>query len=710
MACAIRPARQRRALGSLVLTLAACGQSGRLDTDHAPNSVVPPGSGGRPANRVGSGGLAAQVAMDPDAAAAATPSDADAKVDFGATPVRVDAPRPMDRGLVADSALVLTAPPIVQGTGGPIVVITRAGANQFGSYYADILRAEGLNAFRVIDLGSLTQPLLAAFDVALLAETTDTILSAREVALLTGFVEAGGNLIAMRPDPGLASLFGTKIGGKATAGYFKIDTAQTPGQGLTPESMQFHGDATALTPLGSGTRVVAALCAASDFCGDAAALTLRTNVGAGGGKAAAVAFDVARSVVLTRQGNPDLQGQDTDKDGLVRAEDMFRNGWLDMDKVRIPQADEVQRLLVNLIVSMNMARRPLPRFWYLPQGRSVAILMSADDHNANGTKGMLDALKAPALSPPGCTVSDWNCARSTSLVFHQVSLSVTERSAYAAMGFEFGTHMALKENDGACTNANETAWRAAYTARLTEFATKYSGLPAQTTTRVHCIATESWDTHAQLALANGLRIDMNYYYWPPGWARERVGHFTGGGLPMRFVRFADRSVVDVYQTVTHYSYETFVPPTGVDAVAYHRRVIDQWISDADKLGYVAIIGTHYDFSAASAPMEKALRDAAADAKVALVSGQQVAQWLDGRNGSSFQDISWAQGRLRFKVETAPNTTGIMALLPVDAIGVGAQIRISRGGTVVPHQIKIIKGVRSAMFPAPTGAYEAVYTP
>ena len=40
-----------------------------------------------------------------------------------------------------------------QGPGGPVLVVTDPG-DPFGAYYAEILRAEGLNEFAVTDIGS----------------------------------------------------------------------------------------------------------------------------------------------------------------------------------------------------------------------------------------------------------------------------------------------------------------------------------------------------------------------------------------------------------------------------------------------------------------------------------------------------------------------------------------------------------------------------
>src|SRR5262249_4276509 len=91
-----------------------------------------------------------------------------------------------------------------QGPGGPILVITTA-SNPFSTYYAEILRAEGLNLFDVADIGSVSSATLAAHDVVLLGEMP---LMSGQVTMLTNWVNGGGHLIAMRPDKQLAGLLG----------------------------------------------------------------------------------------------------------------------------------------------------------------------------------------------------------------------------------------------------------------------------------------------------------------------------------------------------------------------------------------------------------------------------------------------------------------------------------------------------------------------
>ena len=67
------------------------------------------------------------------------------------------------------------------GPGGPILVITTP-ANPFSQYFAEILRAEGLNEFALRDVSTVTAATLAPYDVAILGDMT---LSPAQVAMLS---------------------------------------------------------------------------------------------------------------------------------------------------------------------------------------------------------------------------------------------------------------------------------------------------------------------------------------------------------------------------------------------------------------------------------------------------------------------------------------------------------------------------------------------
>ena len=126
----------------------------------------------------------------------------------------------------------------------------------------------------------------------------------------------------------------------------------------------------------------------------------------------------------------------------IRSDDMFfgEPDWVNLDKVSIPQADEQQRLLGNLVLHMNSDRKPLPRFWYFPKGLKAVVVMTGDDHsNGAGTSGRFDQYLA--ASPSGCSVDDWECIRSTSYIYPDSGLTDAQVAAYVAQGFEVALHV-----------------------------------------------------------------------------------------------------------------------------------------------------------------------------------------------------------------------------------------------------------------------------
>jgi hypothetical protein len=106
--------------------------------------------------------------------------------------------------LIVAGWLLLGAQPEAHAQSGPILVITD-DVDPFGQYYAEILRTEGFNAFTTSAIPSVTAATLAAYDVVILDVTS---LTSTQVTMVSDWVNAGGNPIAMRPDPQLAGLLG----------------------------------------------------------------------------------------------------------------------------------------------------------------------------------------------------------------------------------------------------------------------------------------------------------------------------------------------------------------------------------------------------------------------------------------------------------------------------------------------------------------------
>jgi hypothetical protein len=186
----------------------------------------------------------------------------------------------------------------------PILVITTTG-NKFTQDYQELLRSEGFNNLNAIDITQITSSMLTQFDVAILGETT---LTPTQVMVLSDWVTAGGKLIAMRPDKQLASLLGIT----GASSVQSID-----------QTIQYNGPADLYT-LNGGAAVAPIYSNPTQSTSNPVA-TLHA-MGTNGGRVAAFTFDLARPIAD-------------------------------------PQADELRRLLRNIILLMIADSRPLARPW-----------------------------------------------------------------------------------------------------------------------------------------------------------------------------------------------------------------------------------------------------------------------------------------------------------------------------------------------------------
>ena len=120
----------------------------------------------------------------------------------------------------------------------------------------------------------------------------------------------------MRPDKQLAGLLGlTDAAATLANAYLKVDTThRSPGAGIVDQTIQYHGTADRYTL--ERRDAVATLYSSATTATTNPAVTLR-GVGSNGGQAAAFTYDLARSVVYTRQGNPAWAGQE--RDGQARS-------------------------------------------------------------------------------------------------------------------------------------------------------------------------------------------------------------------------------------------------------------------------------------------------------------------------------------------------------------------------------------------------------
>ena len=582
-------------------------------------------------------------------------------------------------------------PPLDQGPGGPIAVVTSSG-NPYSAYLTEILRTEGLNEFSTVDVNTLSAATLAPFDTVILGNVAVT---AAQTTDLTNWVNGGGNLIAMRPGETLSGLLGiTAATGTTSDAYLKVDPTTAPGAGITSETIQYHGVADRYSL--SGAQAIATVFSNATTATTFPAVTLN-NVGTNGGQAAAFTFDLGKSVALTRQGNPAWAGTERDNQNPIRSDDMYFGGsatdWVNLSKVAIPQADEQQRLLANLIQVMNRDRKPLPRFWYFPRNLRAVVIATGDDHGNNGTAGRFDQYLAN--SPEGCSVTEWTCARFSSYLYPSTPLSNAAAASYAAQGFEIGVHETTN-----CGNFTPVSLQSFYANDIAAWKARFPSLPNPVSNRTHCLVFSDWASQPKTERANGMRMDGNYYYWPGTWVQDRPGFMTGSGMPMRFTD-TDGTMIDTYQAPTQMTDES-----GQSYPLTPNTLLDNAMGP---LGYYGAFNANMHTDNATTFEGDSVISSAQARGVPLVSGKQLVTWLDGRNASSFTNVSWSANTLSFGITVGAGANGLTGMLPTAGPN-GTQLStLSRAGTAVTFTTSTIKGLEYASFPAASGTYAAVYT-
>jgi hypothetical protein len=321
--------------------------------------------------------------------------------------------------------------------------------------------------------------------------------------------------------------------------------------------------------------------------------------------------------------------------------------------------------------------------------------MTGDDHGTGGTAGRFDTYLAD--SAPGCSVVLWECIRSTSYIYTNGPLTNTQAASYTSLGFEVALHVSINNSCQAWPEGGLDSLF--YTPQLNAFAAKYTGLPAPVTSRTHCVEWADWATQPKVELAHGIRLDTNYYHYPGSWIGAKPGYLNGSGELMRFAD-TDGTLIDVYQAQTHMTDESNMPqPASVNFL------LDQALGPEGYYGMFVSLN-HTDLAPDS--ISDAIIASAQSRSVPVISAKQALDWVDGRNNSTFRDISWNGSALGFKISVGDGATGLRAMLPLSS-GIKQLTSITRSGSGVPFSTQTIKGITYAVFDAATDTYTATYS-
>jgi hypothetical protein len=340
---------------------------------------------------------------------------------------------------------------------------------------------------------------------------------------------------------------------------------------------------------------------------------------------------------------------------------------------------------------MSADRLPMPRFWYFPRGERAVVVMTGDDHTSGGTVAHFEHFLD--VSPSGCSVADWECVRSTSYVYTSNSMTDAQVAAYQAQGFEIALHL-----DTGCADFTEGSLRDDWQTQRPDFLARWPSVEPPRTNRTHCIAWSDWASEPSVGLDFGIRLDTNYYYWPGSWIQNRPGMFTGSGLPMRFADL-DGSLIDVHQATTQMTDES-----DMNIPAHIAALLDRALGPQGYYGaFTANMHTDRDLSLGA----NAIVAAAQARDVPVVSAEQLLDWVEARNNSSFAGLDFDGSRLRFTLNQAAGARGLEAMVPA-ATAAGRLRGLTRNGAPLATSPRVVKGVEYLVFAAAPGNYVATY--
>jgi hypothetical protein len=610
----------------------------------------------------------------------------------------------------------------------PILLLIHERAdNPFGCYLAEILRAEGLNCFQIAHASDLGNASLDLYDLVLLAEGP---LDHAQVASLEDYVIRGGRLVAMRPDARLASLFGVeRMAGSTAAGYVQVEASHPIGRGIAAETLQFHGAADHYRL--AGAQPIAWLASDADSLTDWPAVTFHRY---GQGQAALWAFDLARSVAYTRQGNPAWANQERDGLNGVRAADMFK-GWVDLDRLGIPQADEQQRLLANLLSALTQDARPLPRLWYFPGAAQTMFIPTGDSHG-NPASAVEDVLARVEERGGHMSIyytaypsSDLRRAAKKALLpmatlplvkdvwaGQLASPTPAQVADWRERGHEFGLHPYVE--DGL-----DIGWR--------HYWQEFTGVgygPVSPTTRTHRVLWEGWVETARAQAAYGIRLNLDHYHLGPAFRNEAgewpYGFLTGSGLPMKFIDEQGR-ILNIYQQLTQLADEHLlampwvageVPRlTAEEAVEVSRKLLRRSLDGA----YSAITAQfHVDpfvlggqVASEEAHWVEGTLDYAATQGIPIWSALEWLRFIEVRHDANLENVLWHPTSHRLSFDLVARVAPDLALTVMIPLrhGNAGLIQVEVDGVPVEHRLRELGSVNYAWVSASAGSHQVVAT-
>ena len=461
------------------------------------------------------------------------------------------------------------------------------------------------------------------------------------IEALERFASIGGLVVLFHPTPALSDL-GSIL---ATA-----KPKDSPYVKIGGQALQTHGEAGTFALVPDKTTVEAWFCDKDGQDTVIPAIWTRTL---GQGSVVVFAYDLPRSIHLTRQGNFELAGQDTDGIPGVRPMDMFVGGWVDPSKNLLNQADAQLRFLSSLLARHWASRVPVPRLGYFPNGARACVVLSNDSEYSTGDQlgTQLDEVRDAG-------------GRMTVYLFDTSQVSRAQVEAWVAEGHEMAAHPGFLDGAQQDAYAKNPTWSQAeerVRGKVEEIKHLYG---QKSTTMVHhwfvwcgldLAGSPDPVAMARIFEAQGIGMESHFVHYDGAdspqqgflGGRQWFGNFTGSGLPLKLAD-EDGTPLGVYQLINNVYDQLYTE--AHDPQGFFRCF--QTILDASLDGrapsWIHVKAHNDEWWFSREPILKMLAYAR-ERNIAVITMQKCLEFSQARDDARFESLTWDGAVLEFEV-------------------------------------------------------------
>ena len=410
----------------------------------------------------------------------------------------------------------------------------------FGHYLEEILLVEGFPYFRTINLKDIENINSQKYPLLIFSEAE---FNKEDIRNILSYVKDGGCIFLMKPNKEMREALNLEVKGEILDGYIYWENER---------ALQFHGKAN-IYPEKEGLSVLAYLKEKKE----------KSNTGLGSftlklgkGKVGIFSFNLPKSILLTRQGNPEWRNSKGDKFGAIRPADLFYRlsgeKWIDPENTDIPQADFLQRFFVEQIISFSSI--PLPRIWYFPNLEKVSFTIVGDSDGVTPEEARIET----------DLVKSYGGVYGIYLI--DKTLNAMEKKDFNYL-MENKDEVALHPNYyrvGNVLKVNKEKMETLYQEMIIKLEKKFGIKPVSM--RHHSLVWCGWVDIPKIEEKFGISLDNNYGY--PTWFGQKeyggskIGYITGSGQPQRFCDERGK-LINVFQLEQELEDEILVPQKGL---------------------------------------------------------------------------------------------------------------------------------------------------